>query len=212
VSAHARHKAARTTRWASRLLVVLAAAAVGGSLLTGGSSATYADTARASLNVMADGGFPCTTQVSAPFEFTQAPVDHGSGTWTRTSALCSPNRRWIAVFQVDGNVVLYDTTTTPGTAIWNTWTFGASWGGKGAHLIFQGDGNLVVYDAGFTALRHTGTSSIAQPARLALQDDGNLVIYDATGIPRWWSLGTQTADCRVPGTFTCNPNNAGWGS
>lgn len=186
--------------------MVLAALSVT-SLATASTSATFTDTARGSLSVVAAGDFPCVYQVSAPYEFTQAPVDHGSGTWTRTSALCSPNRRWVAVFQTDGNFVLYDTATYPGTAVWATWTFAQGAGGIGGHLIFQSDGNLVVYTSGFSALRSTGTSGVAQPAHLVLQDDANLVIYDATGAARWWSAGTQTTPCRTPGAFTCNPND-----
>lgn len=211
MSAHPRHRATRPRRRVGPIATAVVGALVIGALTTGSTSARFADTARGSLLVAAASEFPCLSQVTAPFEFTQAPVDQGSGTWTRTSALCSPNRRYIAVFQIDGNFVLYDMWTSPGTAIWNTWTFRADFGGKGAHLIFQGDANLVVYDAVFSALRSTGTSAIAQPARLQLQDDGNLVIYDATGAARWWSAGTEASDCRLPAAFTCNPNTPGWG-
>ncbi len=190
----------------------LALSLVAATLLSSAATTTsYGDQAQARIPITAAGQFDCRTEVVTGTNFAQAPVDHGSGVWTRDSALCSPSRRYLAVFQVDGNFVLYDTSTTPGTAIWATWTFAGFLGGKATRLAFQTDGNLVLYDAAGTALRHTHTSGIPTPARLVLGDDGNLVLRDQTGTVRWQSWGTQSVDCRNAGSFTCNPDNPVWG-
>lgn len=206
--AQARTPWIRAKRGAGRTVaavgMVVALAGVGGPSVT---SASFTDSARAMFGVGASSSFPCRATVFAPFEFAQAPVDQGSGVWTYESALCSPNGRWLAVFQIDGNFVLYDMSTYPGKAVVASWTFREDVGGVGQQLIFQADGNLVIYGAS-GALRHTGTNGAAGAA-LTLGDDGNLRLTDNAGVVRWQSVGTQTLDCRVPGAFTCDPNTPG---
>jgi hypothetical protein len=84
----------------------------------------------------------------------------------------SPNGRFILTFQNDGNLVVYDTSTNPWTALWNSRTpeSGAS------RCIFQTDGNLVLYRSDGAPVWASG--SITPPdAWCRIQDDGNCVIY-----------------------------------
>lgn len=202
MSANPRHRAPRAPRRGRRVAATVVAALSVTSVATASTSATFTDSAQGTAFVSSVGEFsPCLTEVTSGFTFEPGSSQH--------SQLCSPNRRYLARFQTDGNFVLYDMSTNPGTAIWATWTFRSDLGGVGAHLVFQDDGNLVVYTAAWQALRHTSTSGIPVPARLRLQDDGNLGLIDANGTVRWMSWGTQYTDCRTPGAFTCNPTNAG---
>jgi hypothetical protein len=89
---------------------------------------------------------------------------------TAGQALVSPNARFRLVYQVDGNLVLYDDTAR--TYVWTTATAGSTAG----QLVMQGDGNLVVYDAAGRPAWFSATSGNTG-AILALQNDGNLVVY-----------------------------------
>lgn len=83
-----------------------------------------------------------------------------------------------AVFQGDGNFVIYDPA---GNALWSSGT-------SADRLAFQDDGNLVAYRGDSPVWQ---AASAGRGERLALQDDGNLVIYGAGG-PVWQS-GTYKA-------------------
>lgn len=174
------------------------------ALSSGGTGAAFTDLARVTTAVQAVLEFPCESTRPAPFTFDRAPVDHGVGIWTRDSALCSPDRRWIAVFQLDGNFVLYDTATTPYTARWATWTWSAGAAGVGSSLVLQSDGDLVVRDAHDAMLRHTYTAGITGPVTLSLDNAGVLVIRDAGGVARFSSQDAEFEDCRYAG-FACAP-------
>ena len=93
-------------------------------------------------------------------------------------ALTSPNGRYRLVYQVDGNLVLYDDVDR--TVPWSNGTAGTAAG----QAVLQADGNFVVYDAQVIGIWSTGTAGNSN-AFLALQSDGNLVLYGANGQPLW---------------------------
>lgn len=93
---------------------------------------------------------------------------------TPGQGLFSPNGRYRAIMQGDGNFVVYDR----GRAIWSSRTNRQ----PGAALAMQGDGNLVVYRLrkplwSSRTHRHPG-------AYVVMQSDGNLVIYKGRAL---WS-------------------------
>jgi hypothetical protein len=124
---------------------------------------------------------------------------------TQNVMLVSPNGKYEARMQSDGNFVIYQEDTP----IWNTNTVGSA--DAPYRLAMQPDGNLVVYGSskadvtlsGFgvcsanspcIAIWATGSrggrSYGTGPYTLRMQDDGNLVMYDSTGLALWAS-GTQ---------------------
>jgi hypothetical protein len=115
--------------------------------------------------------------------------------------LVSPNRKYEARMQSDGNFVIYE----EGSAIWSTQT---QYRERAPYrLAVQPDGNLVIYGSpdqdvslgGFGTCR-AGSACIATwssgprggsaPYTLKMQDDGNLVLYDSTSRAVWFT-GTQ---------------------
>ena len=124
------------------------------------------------------------------------------GHWATKAALCSPDERWQAVYQVDGNFVLYDMSRTPGPSLWHTWTYSEAIG-RSTSMRLRPDGDLVLLDAGGRVLRSTGTAGIAVPATVTLSNEPTLVITDATGVVRWTSAGGQDVTCRDLAVFVC---------
>lgn len=98
--------------------------------------------------------------------------------------LTSPNGRYRAVMQTDGNLVVYASTR----ALWHSRTAG----NPGARLVLQGDGNLVLYPGAGRALFHTRTDG-RDGARLRMQDDGNLVLYSSANRALWFTGAEQVA-------------------
>jgi len=94
----------------------------------------------------------------------------------------SPDGRFTFTYQLDGNVVLYQT----GNAIWASGSVGY---GAGGQLLMQPDGNLVLYGQG--GIWHTFTYG-SPGAKLKVQNDGNAVIHNASG---QWIWRTYTC-CR----------------
>ncbi|MGE0392329.1 MAG: matrixin family metalloprotease [Vicinamibacterales bacterium] len=92
----------------------------------------------------------------------------------------SPNGAYRLIYQGDGNLVLYNTTTN--SAVWFTGTTGPP-----GQAVLQTDGNLVVYNSANAALWFTGTAGNSN-AFVAVQNDGNLVLYTAAGVPLWHRL------------------------
>lgn len=86
--------------------------------------------------------------------------------------LTSSSKRFMAIFQQDGNFVVYDN----GRPIWASGT-----NGRGAtRLTFQNDGNLVIYTARTQPLWSSNTWGIYNSTNqntLVMQNDGNLVLY-----------------------------------
>lgn len=127
-------------------------------------------------------------------------------------SLLSPNQRYLAIFQTDGNFVVYRTSDM--RCLWATYTHN-----RGGNLVaLQGDGNLAVYstweapngywdsqynyDTGeyesffvetggthteYYCLWHAGTNGYSGNF-LALQDDGNLVVY-TQDVRCLWNIG-----------------------
>lgn len=99
--------------------------------------------------------------------------------------LCLVNGSYKAVYQNDGNFVVYRSSSA-------LWTSGTS--GRGATKIsLQGDSNLVVYGAGALWASNTAAGKRWNDTKLAMQSDGNLVLY-GVGDGRstaLWSSGTN---------------------
>jgi hypothetical protein len=96
--------------------------------------------------------------------------------------LRSGNGEYTAIFQKDGNFVIYQKGHTGGK--WSTGTAGKG----GNRLTLQKDHNLVLY--GETALWSTGTAGKGASAKLVIQNDGNLILYDGA-TPLWASQGLE---------------------
>jgi hypothetical protein len=99
-------------------------------------------------------------------------------------ALWSPNGRYRATMQANGNVVVY---RSDGVVQWSAGTNVA-----GSYLRLQADGNLVVYTSGGAARWSTSTAPSSNDT-LVMQDDGNLVLYSKGGLPLWASRGGKSA-------------------
>ncbi|MFL1376434.1 MULTISPECIES: hypothetical protein [unclassified Nocardiopsis] len=94
--------------------------------------------------------------------------------------LRSADRRYVAVMQGDGNLVLHG----PGyNVLWASNTPG----NNGAQVTVQNDGNVVLYVPNRSPKWNTGKRSIS---RLVVQNDGNLVGYRSNGSAAW---ATNTA-------------------
>jgi hypothetical protein len=115
--------------------------------------------------------------------------------------LRSPNKKYEARMQSDGNFVIYG----EGKAIWSTQTQGRQQAPY--RLAVQPDGNLMIYGSssqdvtlpGFGVCRagspciatwSTGKRGGTAPYTLKMQDDGNLVMYDSAN-RAVWNSGTQ---------------------
>ncbi|MFQ6554319.1 hypothetical protein AAD018_018405, partial [Aestuariibius insulae] len=111
----------------------------------------------------------------------------GSQIYDAGSSITSMNGRFGAVFQEDGNLVVYDHTA--GQAIWDSGTAGDAAGGV---LAVQRDGNLVIYTEPGQAEWASDTANAEADRDFVLQigDDGNLVLSDTRdGGALWSSMG-----------------------
>ncbi len=90
--------------------------------------------------------------------------------------LTSSGGRYKFIYQLDGNLVLYD----GGAPLWASGTNGRGFG----VCIMQSDGNLVLYIGGPYAVWASGTNGNAG-SHFIIQDDGNGVIYRSNGTPAW---------------------------
>jgi SpoIID/LytB domain protein len=120
------------------------------------------------------------------------PADQGSSvqaptTLTAGQFLHSPDGRFQAVLQSDGNLVIYGA----GRALWATGTQAA-----GAVLSVQSDGNVVLYDGAGHPLWSTGTAG-SGGNQLSLGNDGALTLTGSGGSV--WSSQGQGSTLRAPG-------------
>lgn len=116
----------------------------------------------------------------------------------QTEMLVSPNGKYEARMQIDGNFVIY----ADGAPIWATGTVGRA--DAPYRLAMQPDGNLALYGSskadvslsGFGVCRakspciaiwSTGPRGGTAPYSLEMQDDGNFVMYDSARRPVWAS-------------------------
>lgn len=185
--------------------MALAAAAIAIPTTLLSVSAGFADQATAQASLTAPHADCATTYTSAATDTPIGTVNYITGTWghwASGAALCSPDDRWQAVYQVDGNFVLYDMSLTPGPSLWHTWTYSEAIG-RSTTMLLRADGDLVLLDAHGTVLRHTGTAGIPVPATVALSNDAVLTITDANGTVRWTSAGAQDATCHDLTVFVC---------
>uniref|UniRef100_A0A3P8SWS8 Bulb-type lectin domain-containing protein n=1 Tax=Amphiprion percula TaxID=161767 RepID=A0A3P8SWS8_AMPPE len=84
-------------------------------------------------------------------------------------SLFSNNREWKAVFQDDGNFVIYGWKPT-----WASDTYGSD----AVRLCMQADCNLVMYNTCDQPRWHTNSAKgSCNMCRLQLTDDGKLVVY-----------------------------------
>jgi hypothetical protein len=91
-------------------------------------------------------------------------------------AIASADGRYAFIYQLDGNLVLYQGST----ALWASGTNGRGFGS----CIMQSDGNLVLYIGGPFAVWASGTNG-SPGSHLTLQNDGNVVIYKPSGQAVW---------------------------
>jgi RHS repeat-associated protein len=145
---------------------------------------------------------------------------HGTGTWGPGT---QGHPGAYAIFQTDGNLVVYDVN---GTALWNSGTSGT----YAERLNLEDDGRIIIYKSawnsgtsngqfngttythpscdvgigtGTTGLLWSGQCFVSPNGRfeLLMQADGNMVIYDRSVTPNApiWSTGTgfSTADPSV---------------
>uniref|UniRef100_A0A8C4ZVU2 Bulb-type lectin domain-containing protein n=1 Tax=Gadus morhua TaxID=8049 RepID=A0A8C4ZVU2_GADMO len=93
--------------------------------------------------------------------------------------LMSNNQQYKAMFQDDGNFVVYKWSQ-----IWSTNTES----GQAFRVVLQEDTNLVIYTKADQALWRTGchTTTPRPRVRLTLTDDGHLITYD-NGVQTWSS-------------------------
>lgn len=186
----------------------LAGLIVAGALLVGGtlSGATFTDAARARALPKASAPDCVTSWTSGTDLPDTATFASGQydGLWPLGGYLCSPDHRYLAGFQADGNLVGYDRSYTPVRAGWDSWTYNVQLSGKATTARFQADGDLALFNAAGTLLKHTNTAGIPVPATLTVNSAGDLVLTDATGVVRFTSAGTGLTSCRTPGIFTCD--------
>lgn len=171
-------------------------------------SAGFSDRTAAKTTLTASQATCSTAYTTAASDTTLGAVKYvgsTSGHWSTLAALCSPNGRWQAVYQPDGNVVLYDMSLTPGKALWNSWTFGAHLTGKATKMVLRANGELVILDASNKVLRTTGTAGIPVPAKVTLSNGPVMTITDANGTVRWTSSGAQNVSCKDASAFVCDP-------
>lgn len=98
--------------------------------------------------------------------------------------------RFMLMFQLDGNLVLYKGTfLSRENAIWSSNTHG----NPNTYMVMQSDGNLVIYNNADGRAIWSAEVSGYPNAYLRIQDDGNVVIYESWPPRRenaLWSTGT----------------------
>lgn len=109
---------------------------------------------------------------------------------TPDQELRSSNGRFRLIYQLDGNLVLYDRDWI---ALWASGTDGIDPG----RAIMQDDGNFAIYSGAGIPQWASNTDGM-KGVRLVLQNDGNLVIYTADGVPVWASDTVQPDDPPSP--------------
>lgn len=110
----------------------------------------------------------------------------------------SANGRFQLQMQTDGNLVLYDTSTSPWSPRWATYAYGSN-----LRAQMQTDGNFVVYDPSNTPRWYTGTNG-HDGARLEVQNNGHLLVVE-NGNAIWvddrssWRYGGDDGAVNTPG-------------
>ncbi|XP_035510992.1 mannose-specific lectin-like [Morone saxatilis] len=87
----------------------------------------------------------------------------------RGDFLLSNNKEWKAIFQDDGNFIIYGWKP-----VWASDTYGTD----GVRLVMQDDCNLVMYNKDDQPRWHTNSYAKGDfRCRLQLTDDGNLLVF-----------------------------------
>lgn len=93
-------------------------------------------------------------------------------------SIVSPNKGYKLLMQGDGNLVLYEGSSSNWT--WQSHTYAEN----ASYAVIQTDGNFVIYNTTGHPLWSTGTNG-NPGARLDIQDDGNLVVYNSAWQHLW---------------------------
>ncbi|MWV49894.1 hypothetical protein GRS96_11495 [Rathayibacter sp. VKM Ac-2803] len=128
---------------------------------------------------------------TSSFGYDNAFGSQGSDKYFDAGDLCLTNGRFKAVFQKDGNLVIYKNSNQP---VWAT----NSSSSDPKTLSFQKDANVVIYNIPPRPSRawwSTGTQGHRGSFDLVMQADGNLVIYQRSGNSSGaiWASGTAGA-------------------
>ena len=97
----------------------------------------------------------------------------------RGQSLVSGNGAYTAIYQNDGNFVVYRNSDSK--ALWATNTTNQA----SDKLIMQQVGNLVLYNGSIPVWASSSTSRPIDAYHLVMQNPGNLVIYDGSNNPIW---------------------------
>src|SRR5215467_7521568 len=118
--------------------------------------------------------FPVSATLTVPRQPSDATMNPGDFLLQGQSRH-SADGRFRLVYQVDGNLVLYQGSTP----LWGSGT----WGTTPGFVAMQADGNFVVYDS--TRAVWASNTWGHPRAFLVVQDDGNTVIYSTGSSPLW---------------------------
>jgi hypothetical protein len=100
-------------------------------------------------------------------------------------SMTSRNGRLLLKYQGDGNLVLYDTSTTPHTPMWSSDTADNNPGYAALQQPVSIEGNFFVVDStGYTIAWMNSPHYQTGDLSLVAQNDGNLVLY-RDGSPVW---------------------------
>ncbi len=108
-----------------------------------------------------------------------------TGKLTTGKQYFSPNNRYMAVMQGDGNMVLYATNASTRKPICAIWSSGTQCSNGFAQL--QGDGNFVVYNSSGKALWSACTNYAGSGCSLRVTNDGELTVVKSNGTKVWSS-------------------------
>lgn len=124
--------------------------------------------------------------IERPTEFVEIIAGH---------SVSSPDGEFDLVMQTDGNLVMYDASSTP---VWHSQTAGQA----ATRAVMQADGNFVVYN-GSTPIWNTETNG-NPGAKVHLFSSGLLTVVDSNGNSLWRSdQASSKINSLVPGqTFT----------
>ncbi len=151
--------------------------------------ATY--TASGLIELLPAGAGPSTPVNPGPAAGDQLSADQALNPG---ESIRSPNGRFVATMQNDGNLVVYEGSR----ALWSSQTPG----NPNTRAVMQADGNLVLYQNGNNVLWSSQTNG--HPGAVTrVQDDGALVVLlNGTAI---WSSGNPVANPTSPPTPTPTP-------
>ena len=120
-----------------------------------------------------DGQYPIVPQSGQPGTLQPGSTLHGD------NYVDSENGRFRLLMQLDGNLVLYESSTP----IWSSGTVNND---PNSRAVMQLDGNFVIYDGNNQPIWATGTGD-RSGAYLAVLDNGTLMLFDSAAHTVWFS-------------------------